>query len=223
MSQYYPQQGPIYPPEFTPEEDDYYEDGDYEYYDDIGDDDSESNPLFQPIMAFLGGGCLVFLCMSVCAFLLGVLWIVDPGGGQSAESVPGSEIGISFDEPAFPGESVVNEENMQVTILDVNRNAAVETIPQAEGREIIITTVEVVNLGEADRTFNERDFVLLNALEEAYLPAIGAVEGALGRGSLPPGEGLEGRLVFEVIAGEFDLVLLWEPGGEAQPRYLWLE
>ena len=81
----------------------------------------------------------------------------------------------------------------------------------------------MVNLGEEAATFNERDFVLLNAVEEAYLPTVGAVDGALGRGSLPPGEGLEGRLVFETIANEFDLVLLWEPGGVAQPRYLWLE
>ena len=223
MSQYYPQQGPVYPPEFSPEEEDdyYYEDGDYEYYDDA--DDTENNALLQPAIAFAAGGCLVFLCMSVCAFFLGVLWVLDPGAGGAAAAIPGSEIGISFDEPAFPGEAVVNEENMQVTVLEINRNASVETIPQAEGREIIIVTVELVNLGEEEGKFNERDFVLLNALEEAYLPAIGAVAGALGRGSLPPGEGLEGRLVFEVIAGEFDLILLWEPGGEAQPRYLYLE
>ena len=221
MSQYYPQQGPVYPPEFSPEEGDdyYYEDGDYEYYDDAGDADSKA--LLQPVLAFVAGGCLVFLCMSVCAFFLGLLWILDPGGAAAA--IPGSDIGISFDEPAFPGEVVVNEENMQVAVVEVNRNAFVATIPQAEGREVIIVTVELLNLGEEEGKFNEVDFVLLNALEEAYLPAIGAVEGALGRGILPPGEGLEGRLVFEVIAGEFDLILLWEPGGAAQPRYLYME
>ena len=65
--------------------------------------------------------------------------------------------------------------------------------------------------------------MLLNGSEAAYAPALGAVTGALGRGTLPPGEGLEGRLVFEVIANEVDLRLLWEPGRDAQPRYLYLE
>ena len=137
MSQYYPQQGPLYPPEQNPE-DYYYDEGEYEYYED--DEDSGRSSLLQTAMAFLAGGCLVFLCMSFCALLLGALWVIDPGAGLSATAVPGSDIGLSFDEPAFANESVVNEQNVQLTILDVNRNAAVESIPQVEGREIIIVT-----------------------------------------------------------------------------------
>lgn len=223
MSQYYPQQGPVYPPQHNPE-DDYYDEGEYEYYE-YDDDEGESSgsSLLPAIIAFVGGGCLVFLCMSFCFLFFVALWILDPGASASATAAPGSDVGLAFDDPAFPNESVVNEQNLQLTILDVNRNAAVETIPQVEGREIIIVTVELVNLGDEDQSFNERDFKLLNAFEEAYAPAIGAVAGALGRGTLPPGEGLEGRLVFEVIADEFDLRLLWEPGRNAQPRYIYLE
>ncbi len=220
MSQYYPQQGPTYPPPHNPEGD-YYEEGDYEYED--YEDEGSNNSLLQTILAFVAGGCLVFLCMSACGLLLAGLWILDPGGEISATPIPGSDIGLSFSEPAFPGESVVNEQGLQLTILDVNRNASLDTIPPVEGRETIILTVELVNLGEADADFNERDFMLLNAFEEAYASTPGAVAGSLGRGSLPPGEGLEGRLVYEIIAGEFELILLWDPGADTQPRYIYLQ
>jgi len=221
MSQYYPPQGPFYPPEQAPEEDYYYDEGEYEYYED--DEEGGGGSLLQSIVAFVAGGCLVFLCMSFCLLMLAALWIIDPSAGLSATPPPGSDIGLAFEEPAFPGEPVVNEQNLQLTILEVNRNAAVETIPQVEGREIIIVTVELVNLGEEDAAFNERDFMLVNSFDEAYAPALGAVAGSLGRGTLPPGEGLEGRLVYEIIANEVDLRLLWDPGRDAQPRYLYLE
>jgi hypothetical protein len=81
----------------------------------------------------------------------------------------------------------------------------------------------LTNLGaEEEVQFNERDFLLLNTANAAYPPRSGdVIDGALGRGTLPPGEGLEGRLVFEVIAGEVDLVLAWE--GEGGSRYIYLE
>lgn len=223
MSQYYPQQGPVYPPEQGREDDYYYEEGDYEYEELEGDDRSNGS-LMQTLLAFFAGGCLVFLCMSFCGVLLAGLWILDPGSSLSSTPIPGSDIGLSFDEPAFPDESVVNEQKMQLTILDVNRNAALDTAQPVESRETIIVTIELVNLGdEEEASFNERDFVLVNAFEEAYEPAIGSVTGALGRGSLPPGEGLEGRLVFEVIEGEIDLLLVWDPGRDNEPRYIFLE
>lgn len=220
MSQYYPQQGPSYPPEYGPEYD-YYDEGDFDYYDDDEDDGPDSS-LLQSAVAFFAGGCLVFLCMSLCGLVLATGWILDPGAGLSEETVPGSDIGLTFEEPAFPGEAVVNEQKMQLTILEVNRNAAIEAIPQVEGREVIIITIELLNVGDEDAPFNERDFMLLNSYEEAYAPAVGAVSGALGRGTFPPGEGSEGRLVYEVIADEVDLRLLWEPRDSA-PRFLFLE
>jgi len=225
MSQYYPPQGPGYPPppppqlpRQTPEE--YYEEGDYEYE----EVDETGFSMTQMAMAFFGGGCLVFVCMSICALLLAVLWVVDPGaeGGSDVASLPGGDIGLSFTDPAYPNESVVNDQAIQLTILDVNRNASVEAIPAVEGRETIIVTVELVNLGENDVEFSERDFLLLNAYEEAYAATPGAIAGALGRGTLPPNEGLEGRLVYEVTAGEIDLQLLWE-APESTPRYIWLQ
>ena len=229
MSQYYPQQGPGYPPPPPPQmpqppqqnpEDQYYEDGDYEYE----EVDETGFSMSQMALAFFGGGCLVFICVAICALLLAVLWYIDPGaeGGSDASSMPGSDIGLSFIDPAYPNESVVNDQGVQLTILDVNRNASVETIPAVEGRETIIVTVELVNMGENDADFSERDFLLVNAYEEAYAATPGAIAGALGRGTLPPNEGLEGRLVYETTAGEIDLQLLWE-SPESTPRYIWLQ
>lgn len=222
MSQYYPQSSPFYPPEKGPEED-YYEEGDYEYefeddyYGDSGD------TLLQRMLLFLSGGCLVFICMSCCGLLGIVLWALDPGSSLVATPIPGSDIGLSFEDPAFPDESVINEQNVKLTILEVNRNANLPDIPPVEGRELIVVTIELVNLGDEDASFNERDFMLLNSFEEAYVSTPGVIEGSLGRGTLPPDTGLEGRLVFEVIADEFELILAWDGNPEAEPRYILLE
>jgi len=223
LSQYYPQQpGPFYPPEQNPE-DDYYEDADYDYeYDDDDYEDSDNSPN-KGIIAAVAIGCLIFLCFG-CCLVTGVgLWILDPGSSLVSTPIPGSDIGLSFNEPAYPDESVVNEQGMQLTILQVNRNASLPTVAPSEGGELIIVTVELVNLGGEERDFNERDLILLNSYEEAYMPVPGVVDGALGRGSLPADSGLEGRLVYQVAAGEFDLVLMWEGGTDSEPRYIWLE
>lgn len=149
--------------------------------------------------------------------------MLDPGSSLVSTPIPGSDIGLSFEEPAFPDESVVNEKTARLTILGVNRNAALATVSPVEGQELIVVTVELVNLGEEDVDFNERDFMLLNALEQPYMPLPGAVDGALGRGVLPGGSGLEGRLVFQVAAGEQNLVLAWDGGPGTELRYIYLQ
>lgn len=219
MSQYFPPNNPYYPPQQNPEEDFYYEE--YE----IEEEATNGNAsLLQQLLIFFLGGCLGFVCAGFCGLSVGVLWWLDPGGGLMSTPIPGSDIGLSYEEAAYPDESVVNEQGVQLTILDVNRPVELPTIPPVEGRETVVVTIELVNLGEEEIAFKERDFMLLSPFEEgAYLPTPDAVEGALGRGELAPGEGLEGRLVFEILADEVDLVLTWEPGNEAEPRYIYLE
>jgi len=223
MSQYYPQPGPFYPPEQNPEDDDdyYYEDDfEYEYEDD--EPESSANFFTRYALTCFTGGCLVFLCLACCGLFISGLWLF----GDSliaATPIPGSDIGLSFGDPAFPGDEVVNEQGVKLIVLDVNRDAALATIPAVEGRELIIITIELVNLGEAEVNFNETDFLLLNRFEEAYTPTPSTTVAdinPLGRGVLPPGEGLEARLVFEVIADEFELVLTWDGGPESEPRYI---
>lgn len=219
MSQYYPQSGPFYPPENDPEDDYIYDEDDYEYEEEGG---GSGDSILQRALIFLAGGCLVFFCIGCCGLVAAGALTLDPATLFAPTPVPGSDLGLSFQDPALPDESVVNEKNMRATIIDVNRNAALATVPVVEGRELIILTVEMVNLGEEETDFSERDFLLLNAFEEAYQPLAGdVVDGALGRGSLPPGEGLEGRLAFEVISGERDLVLTWDDGSGG--RYIFLE
>ncbi len=226
MSQYYPPPGPFHPPQQNPEEDYYYDDEDeaiYEYEPDDDEYEGSGDSLAQRLLIFVAGGCLVFLCMSCCGLLLGGFYIF----GDAllvATPVPGSDIGLSPESPAFPGESVVNEQQVKLSILDVNRDVNLPNIPAAEGREIIIVTIELVNLGEEEAPFNERDFSLVAARgNEQYIPVPGAVDASLGRGSLDAGTGLEGRLVFEVAASPVDLILAWEGGTEADPRYIDLE
>ncbi len=218
MSQYYPQPGPYYPPQGP--EDDYYEEGDYEYEDEEG---GSGNSFLKYGLIFLGAGCLLLLCIACCAIVGVSLFAYDPTTLLAPTPIPGSDLGLTFEEAANPDESVVNDQGTKMTILDVNRNASLPTVPPAEGLELIVITVEVVNLGNEEIRFNERDFLLLNQNDEAYEPLAGneVIDGVLGRGSLPPGEGLEGRMVFQVRTGEIDLVLAWE--GEGGSRYIYLE
>lgn len=224
MSQFYSQPGGGYPPPpppHNPEGDYYYDEGDYEYEE---VDDSSGNNYTQLALSFVAGGCLMFICVAACAIMFAGLWVADSSLGLTGtEPLPGSDIGLTFDQPAFPNESVVNDQGVQLTLLEVNRNAVVEGIQPVEGREVIIVTVELVNIGQEDAAFNERDFSLQNAYEESYAPTVGVIAGSLGRGTLPPNEGLEGRLVFETIAGEVDLRLMWDPVPLSTPRYLYLE
>jgi len=222
MSQYYPQQNPYYPPSQGPETDyDEYEYEDDDYY----EDESGGDTVPQRLLIFITGGCLVFICMACCVLMFMGLWILDPGSALVSTPIPGSDIGLTFEEPAFPDESVVNDENVQLTILEVNRNVTVPGIPPAEGRELVVITIELVNLGSEEANFNEGDFILINEFEEAYSisPSASAVDGALGRGKLGPDEGLEGRLVFDLLAGEFNMVLGWEGGRDTTPRYIYME
>ncbi len=219
MSQYYPQQGPYFPPTRGPEEYDDYE------YDEEYVDEQEASSLVQRMLLFSSGGCLVFVCIGCCILSLAGLWILDPGGGLASTPPAESELGLTFDDPAFQDEAVVNEENVQLRVLEVNRNVALPNYAPVEGRELVVITIELINLGSEEISYNEGDFILINQFEEAYTvsPAASAVDGALGRGKLRPNEGIEGRLVFDVLAGEVNLILGWEGGRNVQARYIFIE
>ena len=75
MGQYYPQQGPLYPPEHSPESG-YYDDAVYEYDETNGGRSNRS--WLQTVVAFLAGGCVTLLCTSFCVAAFAGLWILDP-------------------------------------------------------------------------------------------------------------------------------------------------
>ena len=219
MSQFYPQnpQPPSYPPQGPPEE--YYYEDDYDEYE-YEDDEGGSNNMVRYALFFVGGGCLVFLCMACCLLGVAGLWAWD--ASMAATPVPGSDVGLSFDAPAYLNEPVVNDQNVRLTVLRVDRNASLPTVPQVEGREVIIVTLELENLNpDQDAQYSTSDFLLLNDYQEAYVPTAGEniIDGALVRGTLRPDEGLQGRLVFEVLADEPVLALTWEPR-DSTSRYV---
>jgi hypothetical protein len=219
MSQFYPQspQPPSYPPQGPPE--DYYYEDDYDEYEYEDDEDGADNTVRYALF-FVGGGCLVFLCMACCFLMAAGAWMLD--SSLAATPVPGSDVGLTFDTAAYLNETVVNDQNVAMTVLRVDRNAALPTVPQVEGREVIIVTLELENLdADLDAQYSASDFLLLNNYEEAYVPVSGdnIIDGALVRGTLRPEEGLQGRLVFEVLAGEPLLVMAWETR-DSSSRYV---
>ena len=221
MSQFYPGQG-SYPPIQGPEA----EYDDYEYYDDDEYDENEfeGDSLAQRLLIFLSGGCLVFMCIGCCVLMFTGGWFLTPLALFESPTT-GSEFGLSFDDPAFSDEVVVSNENVQLSIVSVNRNVALPDFTPIEGRELLVITIELVNLGNEEAGYSESDFILINEFEEAYTisTASASVDGALGRGTLAPGEGLEGRLAFDLLAGEVNLILGWEGGRDAAPRYIAIE
>ncbi|MDM8519417.1 serine/threonine-protein kinase [Anaerolineales bacterium HSG6] len=119
-------------------------------------------------------------------------------------------------QPVRVTESIVNEKGMRLSIIDVNRNAASNTIPQVEGAEIIVITIELENLSAENINYDdEREFKLLNQSDGFYDLQGGAIEGALGFGTLPVETGTQGRLVFQVLADETALVLEWQQADTA--------
>lgn len=224
MSQIYSRQtAPFYPPPQGPEEEEYI---DYEEYDDDGyyDEEPEDNPMLKWALILLSGGCFVFLCMGCCVLLVTGVFFLAPSD-LLATPLPGSDLGLVFEEPAFPDEEVVNEATVQLRITTVNRITELPNYIPTPGTELVIVTIELINLGDEDVTYDDRNFSLINQRQEAYIVSTAAspsVEGALGTGTLAPNEGIEGRLVFEVVQGEFNLILEWT-GRNAEPRYLYIE
>jgi hypothetical protein len=215
MSQFYPQnpQSP-YPPQGPPEE--YYYEDDYDEYEYEDNEQAGSNNMVRYALFFAGGGCLVFLCMACCLLGAAGLWAIE--SSLAATPIPGSDAGLLFDTAAYLNEPVVNDQGVRMTALRVDRNASLPTVPQVEGREVIIVTLELENLNpDQDAEYSASDFILLNDYQEAYIPVAGEeiIDGALDRGTLGPDERLQGRLVFEVLADESLLVLAWEPRDSA--------
>jgi hypothetical protein len=141
--------------------------------------------------------------------------------------VPGSDIGLSLDEPAVVDDAVVNEQNMRLTLREVNRNVTLPTIPANPGRELIVLTIELENLSSQDVKYTLGDFSLINTNDEAYQPTADdtLIQGALKKsGKLGAEKSIEGRLVFEVVAGEPELTLAWQPEGDnVQTRFIALQ
>ena len=223
MGQYYPPQNPYYPPQNAPEG----EYDQYEYEDDYYDDDNNlsGDSMPQRLLIFISGGCLVFICMGCCLLTLTGLWVLDPGSSLVSTPIPGNDLGLSFETPAYPDESIVNDELMRLTLFEVNRNVEIPNVAPIPEQETLVLTIELVNLGEEEVSFNETEFRLINSQEQAYAisTSSGLVDGALGRGRLEPGQGIEGRLVYDLALGETNLILEWEGGHEVQPRYMYVQ
>lgn len=222
MSQYYPPQPGYYPPPANPEGG-YYEDDTYEDYEMDEGLERQGDSWLTRLAIFMAGGCLTFILMTSCVCLIAALWVLDPGGSVLAPSFPGSDIGLTTDEPARVTEEVVNEQGISLSILDINANAESNTIPQTEGSEIVIVTVQLKNLSEEIISYDDEfNFKLLNQGDGFYTPTLGAIDGALGFGDLQPLEGRQGRLVFQILAEESGLMLEWVMP-DSEPRYIALQ
>jgi hypothetical protein len=220
LSQYYAQ--PPYP-QLPPEAGDEYDE--YEEYEENQAGNGSGNSTIKYALAFLGGGCLVFLCLCCCLVAFTGLWTVSDM--LSPTPIPGSDIGISFDDPAGPRDDVINEQNVRLSVREISRNVTLPTVPPVQGREVVVVTIEIENRSQAEVSYKLDDFSLLNRNEEEYVAMAGSnlIEGALKtKGKLDAEESLDARLVFEILAGEPELTLVWISGEEGnQTRFIALQ
>ena len=82
--------------------------------------------------------------------------------------MPGSDLGLSYDDPAYSGDEVINEQNVRLIVTDVYPNAASPT-PLPEGQETPTPTVVETGSGFSLNTPVLRDAFCTGGLITAML------------------------------------------------------
>jgi len=148
------------------------------------------------------------------------------------EAAPGAEKrGREKDEAAPLGLAVLSDEGLEITVLEVQRDAwpQIQAMNQfndkpAEGREYILVKVRVRYIGGQEQTITVNPFLFKVTGEKLVIyeqPSL-VIDGQL-RTELFKGGTFTGWLALEVTQGEQGLILIYDPGWRGTARYLALE
>jgi len=141
-------------------------------------------------------------------------------------------IGMSRISPAPMGQAVVADNQIEITVLRVERDAwpKIQQInpfnpKPKEGMEYIIVTLRVRNLGDPTKTkrVSQLDFRVVGEKGVIYEPPFGLILAKPLNAEIFGGGVLEGQLGFQVEQGEKNLVLIYDSGLDTTARYLSLE
>lgn len=180
--------------------------------------------IFVAIALVLG---LVFLCVAIPLLGLGGLCSFVASLPTPAPTPIYESVGLTRANPAPFGEPVVNDEDVECTVLGAERGVALEWESPEEDKEFIGITLRLRNLGAMDQTrrYDPTHFRVVGARGVIYdrIFFLSTLDHALGSGEFFGGAEATGKIVQEVGIGEANLVLIWDPGLGSSARYLSLE
>jgi len=198
---------------------------------------------------FFGGGTLKGeLPFEIAEDETNLILIYDPGPESTArwlaleeltfpivssiEPAPGAEErGRKKGEPAPLGEAVLSDEGLEITVLDIQRDAWQQIYAMnefneepAEGMEYILVKVQARYVGGREQTVSVNPLAFRVTGEKGVIyerPWL-TIDGEL-RVELFEGGAFTGLLGLEVAQGEQGLILIYDPGLGSTARYLSLE
>ena len=181
-------------------------------------------PVFIGIALALG---LLFVCIAVPLLGLGGLCSFVASLPTPAPTATYNPVGLTRANPARLGKPVVNDQEVECTVLGVERGIALEWESPEEGNEFIAITLRLRNLGSTDQTrrYAPSDFRVVGARGMIYdrMLFLSTLDDALGSGEFFGGAEVTGKIIQEAGIGETNLVLIWDPGPGSSARYLSLE
>lgn len=139
--------------------------------------------------------------------------------------------GVAYENPAPVGQSVVTDNDFEITVLEVRRDAwqEIEQVnmfnePAREGYEYVLVQVKVKNLGSEDETQKvaSHEFRLTGSYGVVRSTASVVIDNELGGEMFGSGV-LEGQLVYETPQDETNPILIYDPGVGASPSWLAVE
>ncbi len=158
------------------------------------------------------------LTVVAVLFVLAVIGIAKDSGSPSA-TVASKTTSSSTPTPAVKDVYALNEpaaiNDQTLTVTGIKRNYSVGdgyTYPD-NGKEYVVVTVQIVNNGSNQVSFNTFDFQIQDSSgvlkNEAFIPG---VENPLNSGDLAAGGKVTGTLAYEVPKGDAGLKLIFKPG-----------
>ena len=170
---------------------------------------------------------LLFMCMAVPLLGLGGLCSFVASLPAPAARATYSPVGLTREDPAPVGQPVVNDQEVECTVLGVERGIALEWENPEKGNEFIVITLRLRNLGSTDQTrrYAPSDFRVVGARGVIYdrMFFLSTLDEALGSGEFFGGAEVTGKIIQEAGIGETNLVLIWDPGPGSTARYLSLD
>jgi len=170
---------------------------------------------------------LLFTCVAVPLLGLGGLCSFVASLPTPVPTPTYNPVGLTRANLAPLGELVVNDQEVECTVLGVERGISLEWESPEEGNEFISIALRLRNLGSADQTrhYAPSDFRVVGARGVIYdrMFFLSTLDDALGSGEFFGGAEVTGKIIQEAGIGETNLVLIWDPGPGSSARYLSLD
>lgn len=118
-----------------------------------------------------------------------------------------------------------DDTGIELIVFDIQRNVQPVNLQTPDGTEFVAVSIQLENV-EVDNTiaFSINDFQLEDGEKTTFTPNADADNGRrLTDGELPPGDSVEGDLLFHVPLGHTPLTLAWQVSGSDATYFVILQ